>query len=56
MIVYALGERFSYVKAAARFKTSQSGVRAPERFTAMLQQRRQWAEECSLSPDVIERL
>lgn len=46
--------RFEYVKAAAKFKTDATAVRAPERFAAMLAQRRQWASENGLNPDVIE--
>ena len=55
-IVELLGKRFQYVLAASRFKPSESAVRAPERFQAMLGQRRIWAEEQGLNPDVIERL
>ena len=55
-IVALLGERFAYVKAAAKFKTDATAVKAPERFAAMLQQRRMWAEEEGLSPDAIEQL
>ena len=29
---------------------------APERFAAMLQMRRQWADEEGLDPDVVEKL
>jgi isochorismate pyruvate lyase len=55
-VIQALGERFAYVKAAAKFKTSEASVKASERFNAMLQQRRIWAEEAGLNPDVIEKL
>ncbi len=55
-VVALLGQRFAYVKAASRFKTSETGVRAAERFAAMLRQRRGWAEEEGLSPDVIEQM
>ena len=55
-IIAALGERFGYVKAAARFKSDATSVSAPERVAAMMQQRRLWAEEEGLDPDVIERL
>jgi isochorismate pyruvate lyase len=55
-VIMLLGQRFAYVKAAARYKTSESGVRAPERQEAMLKQRRLWAEGAGLDPDVIERL
>ena len=55
-IIAAFGERFSYVKAASKFKTSEFSVKAPQRFEAMLQQRRAWAEYEGLNPDVIEKL
>jgi len=55
-VVQLLGKRFAYVKAAAKFKTSEQDVQAPERFRAMLQQRRQWAEAAGLSPDAIEKM
>ncbi|MEO0406973.1 MAG: isochorismate lyase [Cyanobacteria bacterium P01_A01_bin.135] len=55
-IITLIGKRFQYVQAAAKFKTSESSVRAPERFEAMLQQRRLWAQNQGLSPDVIEKL
>lgn len=55
-IIAILGKRFEYVKAAAKFKTSATAVRAPERFAAMLEKRREWAVEEGLSPDAIEKL
>jgi len=55
-IVAILGKRFQYVKAAAKFKTSETSVRAPERFKAMLEQRREWATCEGLSPDAIEKM
>ena len=55
-IISLLGKRFQYVQAASKFKTSETSVRAPERFQAMLQQRRVWAEKEGLSPDAIEKL
>ncbi|MBE9198590.1 MULTISPECIES: isochorismate lyase [unclassified Nodularia (in: cyanobacteria)] len=55
-IITAFGQRFEYVKAAAKFKTNETSVKAPERFNAMLQQRRLWAEASGLNPDVIENL
>jgi isochorismate pyruvate lyase len=53
-IVALLGKRAGYVKAAARFKTSENAVAAPERLAAMLAVRRQWAEREGLDPDLIE--
>ena len=55
-IIAILGKRFDYVKAAAKFKTSETSVRAPERFNAMLAQRRVWASSEGLSPDAIEKM
>ncbi len=55
-VIDALSKRFQYVIAAARFKTSEASVRAPDRFHAMLQQRREWAKESGLNPDVVENL
>ena len=52
-IVALIGCRARFVEAAARFKTGESSVRAPERRKAMLEARRRWAEE-GLSPQVIE--
>lgn len=34
----------------------ETSVRAPERFAAMLAQRRRWAEAVGLNADVIEKL
>ena len=55
-VIALLGQRFGYVKAASKFKTSETSVKAPERFQAMLQQRRVWAQEEGLNPDVIEKM
>jgi isochorismate pyruvate lyase len=55
-VIDALSKRFQYVIAAARFKTSEASVRSPDRFQAMLQQRREWAQESGLNPDVVENL
>ncbi|MBV8886626.1 MAG: isochorismate lyase [Chroococcidiopsidaceae cyanobacterium CP_BM_RX_35] len=55
-VVALLGQRFAYVRAAAKFKTSETTVRAPERFQAMLKQRRIWAEEEGLNTDAIEKM
>lgn len=55
-VVALLGQRFAYVKAASKFKTSETSVRAPDRFQAMLQQRRVWAEQEGLNADAIEKL
>ncbi len=55
-VIAALGQRFAYVKAAAKFKTSEATVKASDRFIAMLVERREWAAAAGLNPDVIEKL
>ena len=55
-ILSLLGRRARYVAAAARFKTNEGSVRAPERQEAMLARRRDWAEEEGLDPDFVEEL
>ena len=55
-IVRALGLRYEYVKAITRFKKTEEDVRAPERYQAVMQARRAWAQEAGLDPDVVERL
>jgi isochorismate pyruvate lyase len=55
-VISLLGQRFTYVKAAAKFKTDAASVKAPERFQSMLQQRRTWAEAENLNPDAIEKM
>jgi isochorismate pyruvate lyase len=55
-IVALLGERLNYVRAASQFKTSEASVRAVERVRNILEQRRQWASEEGLDPEVIEKM
>ncbi len=55
-VIKLLGLRFKYVLAASKFKTSETSVRAPERFKSMLAKRREWAKAEGLSPDAIEKL
>ena len=55
-VIGLIGRRARYVEAAAKFKTGESSVRAPERQQAMLRERRRWAIEEELDPDVIEEI
>ena len=55
-ILALLGRRARYVVAAARFKTDERGVQAPERQRDMLAKRRRWAEEEGLEPNFVEDL
>lgn len=55
-IISKLSERYQYVKAASKFKTDETSVKAPERLKAMLEERRYWARENGLNPDAIEKI
>jgi isochorismate pyruvate lyase len=55
-IVALIGERAGYVHAAARFKTSEAAVADPGRQAAMYRERRRWAEDVDVDPDVIESI
>ena len=55
-IINKFGKRFEYVKAAAKFKSNTGEVKAEERIKTMLQQRRIWATDNNLNPDLIEQL
>jgi isochorismate pyruvate lyase len=55
-VVTALGLRYQYVKAITRFKKTTQDVRAPARQAAVIAQRREWASEVGLNPDVVEKL
>ncbi|MCY4089950.1 MAG: chorismate mutase family protein [Caldilineaceae bacterium] len=55
-VVEAIGQRREYVRAASRFKRSESEVQAPDRQRKMLAARRSWAEEEGADPDLVEAL
>ena len=55
-IVDLLGKRLQYVKAITRFKKTEADVRAEDRYRAVMQARREWAEEAGLDPNVIEEM
>lgn len=55
-VISLLGERYSFVKAASKFKKSPDQVKAEDRFNTMLKVRRDWAEDQGLSADVIEKV
>ena len=55
-IIAMLGKRFKYVIEASKFKTSEMSVRSPDRFKAMLEMRREWAQLEGLNPDAIAKM
>ena len=56
LIVEAIGKRFEYVHEVTRFKTTREDVHAAERYQAVLAQRRIWATQHGLNPDVIDEM
>lgn len=57
VIVRLLANRFEYVKEVVKYKKKDSGsIEAADRRREMLAHRREWAEECGLSADVIESI
>ena len=55
-VVKALGLRAQYVKAITRFKKTREDVQAPARQALVISQRRAWAAEAGLDPDVVEKI
>ncbi len=55
-IISLLGNRLEYVHAAAKFKTSETSVRALDRVASMLTDRERWAIEQGLQPEPIRQL
>lgn len=53
-IISLISRRALCVKAAAKFKTSEDSVRAPERVKEVLAQRREWAKGEGLDENFIE--
>lgn len=55
-LVTLLGKRMHYVLAASRFKPDEASIPAPERVSAMLADRRLWAQENDLDSNFVESL
>jgi len=55
-IIELVAKRSQYIEMAARFKADENSVRDPERVMSMLEERREWAVENGLDPDVIEKM
>lgn len=56
-IIRLLSTRFEYVKEVVKYKDGTAkGIEASDRKAAVLNSRRQWAEEKGLNPDVIEEI
>jgi isochorismate pyruvate lyase len=55
-VVKALALRAQYVKAVTRFKKTKEDVKAPARQAIVISQRRAWAAEEGLDPELVENL
>ena len=55
-IVKLISQRAEYVHVAAKFKKDKTAVKAPDRVKKMLIQRREWAKENNIDPNVIEKI
>jgi isochorismate pyruvate lyase len=55
-VVKALGLRAQYVKTITRFKKTKEDVQAPARQAFVISQRRAWAAEAGLDPDLVEKI
>lgn len=55
-IIGALGQRMRYVLAASRYKPSEDSIPAPDRVSAMLPDRRRWAEDAGLDGKFVQAL
>ncbi|MEF9898125.1 MAG: isochorismate lyase [Pseudomonas sp.] len=53
-LVELLATRLTYVQAATRFKADVQAIPAPDRVSAMLEERRCWAAEVGLPVDETE--
>lgn len=53
-MVRLIGQRARFVKAAARFKRSETAVRDERRVAAVIASKRKLAEACDVSPELIE--
>jgi isochorismate pyruvate lyase len=55
-ILQLFAMRDAYVREIVKFKSGDAGIRARERKAHVLQQRRAWAAEMGLDPDLFEKL
>lgn len=55
-IINLLGRRFLYVKEIVKFKKNVEDVIARERYNKVFEERRKWAVEEGIDPDVVESI
>ena len=55
-IIQLYAQRDAYVREIVKFKSSDEGIIAMERQAKVLQQRKAWAAEMGLDPELFEKL
>ena len=55
-ILRLIGKRFSYIKEIIKYKNNPDDVKAKERHSEVISERRSFAESLDLDPDVIENI
>jgi len=53
-ILRLIGKRVTYIKAIIKYKNNSDDVKAKERHSEVITERRSYAESLDLDPDVIE--
>ena len=55
-ILRLIGKRVTYIKAIIKYKNDPGDVKAKERHSEVITERRSYAESLDLDPDVIENM
>ena len=55
-IIDLLGKRFKYVKEVVKFKFNKDEIVAQKRYDEVIANRREWAKENNLDPDLVEKI
>jgi isochorismate pyruvate lyase len=55
-ILRLIGKRITYIKAIIKYKNNPDDVKAKERHSEVITERRSYAESLDLDPDVIENM
>lgn len=55
-IISLIGKRYSFIQEIIKYKNNIEEVYAKNRYLAVIGERRKFATECNLNPDVIESI
>lgn len=56
-IIQLLGNRFKFVKEIVKYKSpTKESIIAKERYNKVISERKKWAKEQGLSPEIIEKV